>query len=59
MMRRHNGDDGVPNRALIIDDEKFTLELFEYELKSQGFDVTTASSGTDGIEKLKKQDVML
>ena len=56
MMRRHNGDDGVPNRALIIDDEKFTLELFEYELKSQGFDVTTASSGTDGIEKLKKQD---
>lgn len=46
----------MPNRALIIDDENFTLELFEYELKAQGFDVTTASSGTDGIDKLKKQD---
>lgn len=46
----------MPSKALIIDDEKFTLELFEYEFKAQGFDVTTASSGTDGIEKLKKQD---
>ena len=46
----------VPSKALIIDDETFTLELFEYELKSQGFEVTTASSGTDGVEQLKKQD---
>ncbi len=46
----------VPSKALIVDDESFTLELFEYELKSQGFEVTTASSGTQGIEALKKQD---
>lgn len=46
----------MPNKALIIDDEKFTLELFEFELKAQGFDVTTASSGNEGIDKLKKHD---
>lgn len=57
MFRSSNGDQReVPNRALVIDDETFTLELFEYELKSQGFEVTTASSGGEGIERLKKQD---
>lgn len=57
MLRTPNGDqENVPNRALIIDDEKFTLELFEYELKAQGFDVTTASSGSDGINRLKEKD---
>lgn len=57
MLRTQHGDHGdVPSKALIIDDEIFTLELFEYEFKAQGFDVTIASSGTDGIEKLRKQD---
>ena len=57
MLSNTNGDSKeVPNRALIIDDESFTLELFEYELKSQGFEVTTASSGTEGFDTLKKQD---
>lgn len=57
MLKTSNGEtSGVANKALIIDDESFTLELFEYELKSQGFEVTTASSGTQGIESLKKQD---
>ena len=46
----------MSNKALIIDDESFTLELFEYELKAQGFEVTTASSGTQGIDTLKKHD---
>ena len=46
----------VSNKALIIDDESFTLELFEYELKAQGFEVTTASSGAQGIDTLKKHD---
>ena len=57
MITTKNGDSKeVPNQALIIDDESFTLELFEYELKAQGFEVTTASSGTAGIDALKKQD---
>src|SRR5512145_2961779 len=57
MINISNGDlRDVPNKALIIDDESFTLELFEYELKAQGFEVTTASSGTQGVEALKKQD---
>lgn len=51
----------MPNRALVIDDESFTLDLFEFQLKSQGFDVTTASSGKAGIDKLKEgaYDVVL
>jgi DNA-binding NtrC family response regulator len=57
MVNTSNGDLGdVSNKALIIDDESFTLELFEYELKAQGFEVTTASSGTQGIDALKKHD---
>src|SRR5687768_10630216 len=57
MLRTQDGESkDLPSKALIIDDEKFTLELFEYELKAQGFDVTTASSGTQGIDTLKKQD---
>ncbi len=57
MLDTSNGDSReVPNKALIIDDESFTLELFEFELKSQGFEVTTVSSGLKGIETLKKQD---
>lgn len=46
----------MPNKALVIDDESFTLDLFEFQLKSQGFEVTTASSGTAGIELLEKRD---
>ena len=57
MTIKTNGEPSeVPHRALIIYDEGFTLELFEYELKSQGFEVTTASSGSEGVETLKKQD---
>lgn len=57
MLRINNGDSkNVPNRALVIDDESFTLDLFEFELKAQGFEVTTASSGKAGIELLEKSD---
>src|SRR5688500_13096177 len=57
MLSSKDGDSrDVPHKALIIDDESFTLELFEYELKSQGFEVTTASSGTQGVDALQKQD---
>lgn len=54
MPSKINGErDNVPNRALVIDDESFTLDLFEFQLKSQGFEVTTASSAKAGIDKLK------
>lgn len=62
MLSKLNGErDNVPNRALVIDDESFTLDLFEFQLKSQGFEVTTASSGKAGIDKLKESayDVVL
>ena len=57
MLRTNNGDSkDLASKALIIDDESFTLELFEFELKAQGFEVTTASSGNEGIDKLRKHD---
>ncbi len=57
MLRYDNGDlPNVPNRALVIDDDRITLDLFEFELKSQGFEVTTAESGTRGLEFVRKQD---
>ncbi|MEP7213259.1 MAG: sigma-54 dependent transcriptional regulator [Acidobacteriota bacterium] len=44
------------NRALVIDDDKVTLELFTFELKSEGFEVTTAESGKAGLEYVRDND---
>jgi DNA-binding NtrC family response regulator len=57
MIRDDNGDfSKLPNRALVIDDEGFTLDLFEYQLTSEGYEVTTAASGSAGMELVRKQD---
>lgn len=40
----------MANRALVIDDDKVTLDLFEFELKSEGFEVTTAENGRKGLD---------
>lgn len=45
MFGKSHGESGdVANKALVIDDDPFTLDLFLYELSSQGFEVTTANS---------------
>ena len=40
---------------LIIDDSEDILEIFEQVLVNEGFDVSTANSGNEGIELFKRQ----
>jgi putative nucleotidyltransferase with HDIG domain len=42
------------NNILVIDDEMVICELLETLLKDQGFSVTTALSGEEGIKKFKE-----
>tara|TARA_R100000951_G_scaffold95714_1_gene84861 strand:+ start:94 stop:762 length:669 start_codon:yes stop_codon:yes gene_type:complete len=44
---------------LIIDDEEEIRELLEYNLKREGFEVTTAENGVVGLKKLEENDVDL
>jgi DNA-binding NtrC family response regulator len=46
----------TPNTALLIDDDKSTLELLTFQLKSEGFEVTTAESGADGLDLIRQKD---
>src|SRR3990170_5967046 len=40
----------MPFKALAIDDDLTSLHLLEYQLKAEGFDVTTAESGSVGLK---------
>jgi len=42
------------NKILIADDEPDILEIIEFNLQAQGYDVTTARNGDEAIEKAKK-----
>ena len=44
---------------LIVDDEKKLLKLYQREFMEDGYDVLTASSGTEALEKLYLQAVDL
>jgi len=46
----------MANRALVIDDDKVTLDLFTFELQSEGFEVTTAESGSKGLEHVREHE---
>lgn len=39
-------------KVLIIDDDAFIRELYEEVLKNEGFEVTVAENGEQGLEKL-------
>ena len=57
MPTKFNGEmESVPNKALVIDDDRLTLDLFEFQLKSQGFEVATADSGSKGLDLVKEND---
>ncbi len=43
-------------KALAIDDDKASLQLLEFQLKSENFEVTTAYSGEEGLALIGKQD---
>ncbi len=40
----------MANKALVIDDDKTTLELFEFQLRHEGYDVASAETGLRGLE---------
>ena len=42
------------SRILIIDDEQDILDILEYNLVKEGFEVQTSLNGTRGIELAKK-----
>lgn len=44
---------------LIIDDEEEIRELLEYNLKKEGFEVSTAENGLKGLKKLEENDIDL
>jgi two-component system alkaline phosphatase synthesis response regulator PhoP len=39
------------NKILLVDDDPDILEFIEYNLRKEGFEVTTASNGNEAIEK--------
>lgn len=44
------------NTALVIDDDKTTLELLTFQLESEGFEVTTAESGQSGLDFIQQKE---
>lgn len=45
-----------PRPILIVDDDKFLLDMYAIKFSEKGFDVHTAMSGDDAISKLQKGD---
>ncbi|MBT8280824.1 MAG: response regulator transcription factor [Muriicola sp.] len=42
-------------RILLVDDEPDILEILKYNLSSEGYQVSTAKNGIEGVEKAKKK----
>lgn len=42
-------------RILLVDDEPDILEILKYNLTSEGYQVSTARNGAEGVEKAKKK----
>lgn len=51
----------TPKRILIADDEPDILEIIGYNLKKEGYEITTAKDGKEAIEKAKllKPDLII
>ena len=43
-------------KILVVDDEKNILKLYEAELQDEGYDVVTANSGKEAIEKFHQEE---
>lgn len=43
-------------RVLLVDDEIGFLDVLQKRMRKRGLDVTVASSGTEGIQTLRKSD---
>lgn len=42
-------------KILLVDDEPDILEILKYNLSSQGYQISTAKNGIEGVEKAKKK----
>lgn len=51
----------MPKRILLIEDEEIMINLLEKKLKKEGYEVSIARNGKDGLEKIKneKPDLVL
>lgn len=47
------------NKILVADDEADILEIIEFNLQAQGYEVTTAKNGDEAFEKAKKINPVL
>ncbi len=43
----------MKQKILVVDDEPDALELIEFNLKANGYDVVTAADGEESIEKAR------
>ncbi|MGB7068294.1 MAG: sigma-54 dependent transcriptional regulator [Pyrinomonadaceae bacterium] len=43
-------------KALVVDDDKVTLNLLKFQLESEGFETTLAEQGTTGLERVREND---
>ncbi|MCY7376574.1 MAG: sigma-54 dependent transcriptional regulator [Pyrinomonadaceae bacterium] len=46
----------MANKALVIDDDVSTLELMKFQLKSEGFQVSTAERGENGLKLVAENE---
>ena len=51
--------EGAGRRALVVDDDADVRELVGFVLRRRGFDVSLASSATDGLRKAQALDLDL
>ena len=54
LILRNNLNMTSGNKILIADDEPDILEIIEFNLQAQGYDVTTAKNGDEAFEKAKQ-----
>jgi len=43
----------MPNRILVVEDDEDLVELWTFNLTNAGFEVATASNGSDGLKKIR------
>ncbi|MFH1643286.1 MAG: response regulator [Patescibacteria group bacterium] len=45
----------MPQKILVVEDDKFLRELITQKISNEGFDVVGAVDGEDGIKKIKEE----
>lgn len=53
MEKENNQSSGQKNKILIVDDDSFLLDMYALRFTQAGFDVETATSANDVLEKLR------